>query len=170
LSFRVAPAGPGLGCDRQLQDPARLACHQVGEFIDAAKAVRHFAYDLIVHVQHDRVTGGFNPQHRVGEQIAGDAGDDVLSPHATICAVAVPAVFELSGSVIGEDDNLVLCVFDLDMGLRVSKLAATWQFQEQECAGAFESNTAAGNYAAALTHRSPSSAIGVVPKLLDLRM
>ena len=55
-----------------------------------------------MHVQHDRIAGSFNPQHRLGEQIAGDAGDDVLGPQAAIGAMAVAAVLELPSGVVGE--------------------------------------------------------------------
>ena len=61
-------AGPGTGCDRQLQCPGRLARHQTGEFFGAAEAVRHLGNDLIVHVQHDRIAGGFDAQHRLGSR------------------------------------------------------------------------------------------------------
>ena len=87
------------------------------------------AHDLIVHVQHDRIAGGFDPQHRISQQIARNAGDDVLGPQAAIGAIAVTAVLELPSSVVGEHDDLVALVFDLDVRQRIAELAAARQLQ-----------------------------------------
>ena len=73
------------------------------------------ADELVVHVQHDRIAGGLDPQHRIGEQIAGYAGDDVLGPQAAIGASPLTAVPELASSVVCEHDDLVALVLDLDM-------------------------------------------------------
>ena len=106
LSFAVARPGPGTGCNRQLQCPGRFARHQTGEFFDAAETDRHFADELVVHMQHDRIAGGFNAQHRRGKQIAGDAGDDVFGPRAGIGALTVATILELTGGVVGEHHTM----------------------------------------------------------------
>ena len=87
--FAVARTGPRAGCNRQLQRPGRLPRHQLGEFFGAAETDRHLGNDLVVHMQHNRIASGLNAQHRFGEQIAGDAGNDVFGPQAAISAVAV---------------------------------------------------------------------------------
>ena len=51
-------------------------------------------HDLIVNVKHDRIAGGFDPLHRLGEQITRNSADDILSPRAAVCALAVAAVAE----------------------------------------------------------------------------
>ena len=80
LLFAVARAAPGAGCDRQLRRPKRFARHQLGEIFCAAAAFRHLGHDLIVHMQHDRIAGGLEPQHGVSQQIAGNAADNILGP------------------------------------------------------------------------------------------
>src|SRR5262249_45599235 len=162
--------GPSRSCDRQLRRPGRLARHQMGEFLAAAEAVRYFADNLVMHVKHNRIASGFNPQHCFSQQITGDSGDNIFSPNAAVRAVAVTAVLELPGSVVREDNNLIPRVFDLNVGLRVSEFAAARQLQEQKCAAAFEGDTATGDYTAALAHRSPCGPINVVPEPLNVRM
>jgi hypothetical protein len=81
-------------------------------FFDAAEADRHLAHELVVHVQHDRITSGFDVQHRFGEQIAGDAADDVLSPQAAIGALTVTTIAELSSAIVGKDNVLLAVVAD----------------------------------------------------------
>ena len=79
------------------------------------------------------------------------------------------AIVELTGSVVGEHDTmLVAFVFD-DPRLRIGDLAARRQLQLQESAGVFQVDTAAANDLAALAHRKHCRAIDVVPELFDLR-
>ena len=73
----------------------------MGEFFEAAEALWHLAHELIVNVQHDRIAGSLDPQHRPSEQITSDAGDDILGPQAAIGAVAIAA-----GDAVSETANI----------------------------------------------------------------
>src|SRR6516162_11933313 len=101
-SFAVALANPSLGCDRQIERPGRLACLEPSEFFCAAEPLRHFTGDFVVDVQRDRIAGSLDSEHRLGQQVAGDAGNDVLGPDATVGAGAVAAVLELASCVVGK--------------------------------------------------------------------
>jgi len=120
-------------------------------------------------MQHDRITGSFDAQHGLGEQIAGDAGNDILGPQSAVSAVAVAAILELPSTIVGEYDMLFALVAD-DARLRVGKFTAARQFQLQKCTTAFEGNGAAPDDAAALAYRRPRGTINVVPKAFDLWM
>ena len=124
LSFAVALPGPGTGCDRQIRRPGWLARHQTGEFFDAAEADRHFAYELVVHMQHDRIAGGFNTQHRFSQQITRDAADNIFGPKAAIGALAEAAVNKFAAGVVGKQNaRLAVLVFD-DSRPRVAEFSA----------------------------------------------
>src|SRR5262245_31289158 len=118
LLFAIALAGPRLGCDRQIQGPARLARHKVGELIEAAEAFRHLSNDLIVYVQNYGIAGGFNSEHRIGKQITCNPADDVFSPKSAVSALPMPTILKLSGSVVGEHDMLLVFITD-DARLRI---------------------------------------------------
>jgi len=53
---------------------------QAAKLFEAAEAIRHLADDLVMHGQHDRISGRLQPQHRLGEQVARDRLHDVLGP------------------------------------------------------------------------------------------
>src|SRR5262249_15800179 len=67
LSLRVALAGPCLCCDREIERAGWLARHEMGELLGVAEAFRYFGNDLIVYVQHDGISGGLDPQHRLSK-------------------------------------------------------------------------------------------------------
>ena len=96
----ISPSGSPNSCCREAS-----ACRAMAISVSTDRLCS--AHDLVVHVQHDRIAGGLDAQHRLGQQIARDAADDVLSPQTAIGAVTVPAIFELPGSVIGKHKQTV---------------------------------------------------------------
>src|SRR5262245_40574490 len=101
LSFGISRSAPGVCGDRKIEGPSRFPRHQSDEFFCAPEAFRHLGNDLIVDMKDDGIASRFDPQHRLGEKITGDAGDDVLDPQAPVSAFAVSAIFELSGRIVG---------------------------------------------------------------------
>src|SRR5215472_1183303 len=173
LSFSAlaeARAAPGSGCNWQPMGPARRNDHQLGEFLSATEAGRHFADDLIVHMQHDGIAGALDADERCGEQIPADGADDILGPQAPISAVAAAAIAPLARGGVLEDDDFVLEVFDLNAWKRIGELSPGRQLDEQKHAGAFQHQPAAVDHLLALAHRPPRGTIDRVPELLDLRM
>src|SRR4051794_37749791 len=97
----------------------------MGEFFGATEADRHLADELVVHVKHDRIAGGFDAHHRRGKQIAGDAGHDVFGPDAGIGALTVTTILELTGSIVGKHHTVpATSAFSDKPRLRVVDLAA----------------------------------------------
>src|SRR5262245_37361242 len=109
-------------------------------------------------VQHNRIAGPFDTQHGPSEQVAGNAGNNIFTPRAAISALAMTAVFELSGSIVGKHDMLLMVVAD-DARPRIGQFAAARQLQKQEITGTFEGDTTTADNTTALAHRRPCGAI-----------
>ena len=92
-----------------------------------------------MHVQDDGISSSFDSDHRLGENVAGDAADDVFGPQAAVCALAVAAIPELPLGVIGEDDALLALVAN-NARLRIGDFATARQLKLQERAVALERN------------------------------
>ena len=107
--------------------------------------------------------------HCCGEKITSNAGNDVLAPDASISAITIAAILELSGSIVGKHNVLFMVVAD-DARVWIGQLAAARQFQQQKSADTLECYPAAINDAAAVTNGSPRRAIEVVPEFFDRRM
>ena len=73
------------------------------------------ADDLVMHVQNDRIAGGFDALHSFGEQIAGDRLHNVFRPVAAVGAAAVTTVAPAAGGVVVEQH---------DAALRIGKFGA----------------------------------------------
>src|SRR5262249_6422072 len=129
----------------------------------------HLSNDLIMYVQHDRMAGGFDPQHCISKQITSYSADDVFSPQAAVSALSVPAILKLSGSIIGKHDVLFAFVTD-DARLGIAKYASARQDQLKECAIALEPNDTTTNDTATFLHSSPCCFIQSIPELLDVGM
>src|SRR6516162_4308653 len=95
-----------------------------------------------------------SPGFRCDQQIARDAGDDVLGPDATVGAGAVATVLELPLGVVGKHNELTAAVLTVaNARLWVGQLAPARQLQLQEGAVTFESNCLVADDAATLVHR-----------------
>src|SRR5215831_8029842 len=169
-SLAVAQPRPGAGCDRQIKRPAWPLRHQTGEFFGAAKVIRHFSNNFVVYVQHDRIAGSFDSQHRLCQQIAGNSGNDVFCPQSGVSTVAVAALAELPVGAVRKHHRAVLGVEQLRPGKGVGELSTAWQLQEQEIAVALKSGRPAAHDAAALLHGIPSGLINGVPELAHSRV
>ena len=72
VRFVVAMPTPCAGCDRQVRRPGRLLDQQFEELLLAAETGRHFGDDLIMHMHHNRIAGGLDPEHRFNQDVARD--------------------------------------------------------------------------------------------------
>ena|SRR6516165_9658630 len=96
--------------------------------------------------------------HCCSEKITSNPGDDVLAPSAAVGTITIAAILELPDSIVGKHDVLFTVVAD-DARIRVGKLAAARQLQQQKSADALECDPATTNDAAAFTNCSPGRAI-----------
>ena len=53
-------------------------------------------------MQHDRKAGGFDPQHRLGEQVARDALHQIFRPQAAVSALTATAVGKATFLIVEE--------------------------------------------------------------------
>jgi hypothetical protein len=61
------------------------------ESLDTAESLRHFAHDLVVDGEHDRLAGRFQAQHGGGQQVACGCLHRILDQGAVPSAVIGPA-------------------------------------------------------------------------------
>src|SRR5262245_41951030 len=79
------------------------------------------------------------------------------------------AVLKLTTGIVGKHNMLSLLVSDCT-GLRIRKLAAGWQLQQEESAAALERNRTTADNTTTLTYSGQSCTINAVPKGFYFRM